>query len=77
MLREGLLPARREMRCFGWSYVTRERTGRDPAGPDAIARCLDPIAEQVEWRNGGDYRPLFPDDAAELRGVWLPRLRAA
>src|SRR5678815_438736 len=26
VLREGLLPARREMRCFGWSYVTRGRT---------------------------------------------------
>jgi hypothetical protein len=26
VLRQGLLPARREMRCFGWSYVTRGRT---------------------------------------------------
>ena len=26
VLRAGLLPARREMRCFGWSYVTRGRT---------------------------------------------------
>jgi hypothetical protein len=31
----------------------------------------------VEWSNAGDYAPLFPDDAAELRGVWLPRLQAA
>jgi hypothetical protein len=43
----------------------------------AIPRCLGLTAEQVEWSNGGDYGPLFPDDAAELRGVWLPRLRAA
>ncbi len=26
VLRPGLLPARREMRCFGWSYVTRGRS---------------------------------------------------
>lgn len=26
VLRAGLLPARREMRCFGWSYVTRGRS---------------------------------------------------
>ena len=25
ILRAGLLPARREMRCFGWTYVTRGR----------------------------------------------------
>lgn len=43
----------------------------------AIPRCLGLTAEQVEWSNGGDYAPLFPDDAAELRGVWLPRLQAA
>jgi alkylated DNA repair dioxygenase AlkB len=26
VLRAGLLPARREMRCFGWNYVTRGRS---------------------------------------------------
>lgn len=26
ILRAGFFPARREMRCFGWSYVTRGRT---------------------------------------------------
>lgn len=43
----------------------------------AIPGCLGLAADQVRWSNGGDYAPLFPDDAAELRGVWLPRLRAA
>lgn len=43
----------------------------------AIPRCLGLTAEQVEWSNGGDYARLFPDDAAELRGVWLTRLRTA
>jgi hypothetical protein len=42
-----------------------------------IPGCLGLAADQVRWSNGGDYAPLFPDDAAELRGVWLPRLRAA
>lgn len=39
--------------------------------------CLGLTAEQVEWSHRGDYATLFPDDAAELRGVWLLRLRAA
>lgn len=43
----------------------------------AIPGCLGLASDQVRWSNGGDYAPLFPDDAAELRGVWLPRLRAA
>jgi hypothetical protein len=43
----------------------------------AIPGCLGLASDQVHWSNGGDYAPLFPDDAAELRGVWLPRLRAA
>lgn len=42
-----------------------------------VPGCLGLTADQVRWSNGGDYGPLFPDDAAELRGVWLPRLRAA
>lgn len=42
-----------------------------------IPGCLGLAADQVRWSNGGDYAPLFPDDAADLRGVWLPRLRAA
>jgi hypothetical protein len=42
----------------------------------AIPGCLGLASDQVRWSNGGDYAPLFPDDAAELRGVWLPRLRA-
>lgn len=42
-----------------------------------IPGCLGLTADQVRWSNGGDYAPLFPDDAADLRGVWLPRLRAA
>jgi hypothetical protein len=63
----------------------------DPGDPDAartnratilpvlagIPGCLGLAADQVRWSNGGDYAPLFPGDAAELRGVWLPRLRAA
>lgn len=63
----------------------------DPGDPDAaranrstilpvlagIPGCLGLAADQVRWSNGGDYAPLFPDDAAELRGVWLPRLREA
>lgn len=42
-----------------------------------IPGCLGLAADQVRWSNGGDYAPLFPDDAADLRGVWLARLRAA
>jgi len=40
-----------------------------------IPGCLGLAAEEVVWSNSGDYAPLFPDDAVELRGVWLPRLR--
>jgi hypothetical protein len=43
----------------------------------AIPGCFGLASDQVRWSNGGDYSPLSPDDAAELRGVWLPRLRAA
>lgn len=63
----------------------------DPGDPDAaranrgtilpvlagIPGCLGLTADQVRWSNGGDYAPLFPGDAAELRGIWLPRLLAA
>jgi len=42
-----------------------------------IPECLGLAADEVVWSNGGDYAPLFPDDAIELRGIWLPRLRAA
>jgi hypothetical protein len=39
-----------------------------------IPGCLGLTADQVRWSNGGDYAPLFPDDATDLREVWLPRL---
>jgi alkylated DNA repair dioxygenase AlkB len=38
VLRPGLLPARREMRCFGWDYVTRGRSlVQCEALPDKLA----------------------------------------
>lgn len=42
-----------------------------------IPKCLGLAADEVVGSNGGDYAPLYPDDAIELRGIWLPRLRAA
>jgi alkylated DNA repair dioxygenase AlkB len=40
ILRPGLLPARREMRCFGWNYVTRGRSlVRCEAFPETLAMC--------------------------------------
>ena len=49
VLRQGLLPTRREMRCFGWRYVTQGRT---------LTRCEAPPAELCaamrQWlENGG------------------------
>jgi alkylated DNA repair dioxygenase AlkB len=41
VLRAGLLPARREMRCFGWSYVTRGRTlTQCEALPDELSKSM-------------------------------------
>jgi hypothetical protein len=34
-----------------------------------IPGCLGLAADDVVWSNGGDYAPLFPDDAVELRGI--------
>jgi hypothetical protein len=41
--------------------------------PDALG--LEPT--EVEWTDGGDWDYRYPEDAHEIRDVWLPRLRAA
>jgi alkylated DNA repair dioxygenase AlkB len=64
VLREGLLPARREMRCFGWSYVTRGRTlTRCETLPHELA-----VAMQRWLETGGC-------DAALLEQVIVTRYR--
>jgi alkylated DNA repair protein (DNA oxidative demethylase) len=64
VLREGLLPARREMRCFGWSYVTRGRTlARCEALPHELAAALK------QWLEHGGV------DAALLEQVIVTRYR--
>jgi alkylated DNA repair dioxygenase AlkB len=64
VLREGLLPARREMRCFGWSYVTR---GRTLTRCEALPHVLG--ASMKSWlENGGA-------DAALLEQVIVTRYR--
>ncbi len=64
VLREGLLPSRREMRCFGWSYVTRGRT---------LTRC-EPLPHELgaalkRWLEAGGV------DAALLEQVIVARYR--
>lgn len=64
VLREGLLPSRREMRCFGWSYVTRGRTlTRCEAVPHQLGAAMKRWLE-----NGGA-------DAALLEQVIVTRYR--
>jgi alkylated DNA repair dioxygenase AlkB len=64
LLRAGLLPARREMRCFGWSYVTRGRslTPCEPL-PPALAAAMQ------RWLTPGGV------DAALLEQVIVTRYR--
>jgi hypothetical protein len=45
-----------------------------------LARVPDGLglaAGEFRWSLGGDFGPLYPQDHAELRGVWLPRLNEA
>jgi alkylated DNA repair dioxygenase AlkB len=64
VLRAGLLPARREMRCFGWSYVTRGRTlTRCEALPHALGAAMK------RWLVNGGV------DAALLEQVIVTRYR--
>jgi DNA oxidative demethylase len=64
VLREGLLPARREMRCFGWSYVTR---GRMLTRCEALPHELG--AAMKRWLENGGV------DAALLEQVIVTRYR--
>lgn len=64
VLRAGLLPARREMRCFGWSYVTRGRTlTRCEALPHELGAAMK------RWLANGGV------DAALLEQVIVTRYR--
>jgi alkylated DNA repair dioxygenase AlkB len=65
ILRPGLLPARREMRCFGWSYVTR---GRSLVPCEALPAPL--AAAMAGWLAHGGV------DEALLEQVIVTRYRA-
>lgn len=64
VLRPGLLPSRREMRCFGWNYVTR---GRNLVASEPLPV---PLAEAMSrWLTNGGV------DAALLEQVIVTRYR--
>jgi len=44
---------------------------------ERVPGCLGLARGEFDWSNGGDYGPLYPQDAAEIRNVWVPRLNAA
>jgi hypothetical protein len=41
---------------------------------ERVPAALGLVPGEYRWSNGGDYAPLFPADAADIRQEWLPRV---